>query len=308
MPPPSSPPTRSCSRQPCRSSRPACGPETSSPSPVPTDITALICEALGEQATLVESEPRLGRCSARACRTPSPCAAATSSGPLPAGRGRLRVVAGIDFGAEPADWREGQRFESVYNRLMGDAPAAAICLYDRRRLPQQVVDSAAATHPFLVRLAAQVSAAFQDPASYVPAFPLPRESVEARGAGVHHRGRRQPVRPAPAARRRAGPPTCPDRDQREDLHLAVAEIAANAFRHGTRPGSAPGSGPTAGGSSARSPTAAPPGATSSPGSSPRTASTSRTAAWGCGWPASSGTTSMLPGPDGLTVRLSSRLR
>jgi anti-sigma regulatory factor (Ser/Thr protein kinase) len=27
----------------------------------------------------------------------------------------------------------------------------------------------------------------------------------------------------------------PDRDQREDLHLAIAEMAANAFRHGQRP-------------------------------------------------------------------------
>ena len=29
-----------------------------------------------------------------------------------------------------------------------------------------------------------------------------------------------------------------DRDQQEDLHLAAAEMAANAFRHGTRPVSA----------------------------------------------------------------------
>jgi anti-sigma regulatory factor (Ser/Thr protein kinase) len=30
----------------------------------------------------------------------------------------------------------------------------------------------------------------------------------------------------------------PDREQQEDLHLAAAEIAANAFRHGVRPVSA----------------------------------------------------------------------
>jgi anti-sigma regulatory factor (Ser/Thr protein kinase) len=30
----------------------------------------------------------------------------------------------------------------------------------------------------------------------------------------------------------------PDEDQRGDLHLAVSEVAANAFRHGTRPVSA----------------------------------------------------------------------
>jgi anti-sigma regulatory factor (Ser/Thr protein kinase) len=30
----------------------------------------------------------------------------------------------------------------------------------------------------------------------------------------------------------------PDQEQREDLHLGAAEVAANAFRHGTRPVSA----------------------------------------------------------------------
>jgi anti-sigma regulatory factor (Ser/Thr protein kinase) len=200
----------------------------------PDETTALICDALGEQATLVESEPRMTLLGSRApdaltmCRRYMERASAT-------GTGRLRVLAGIDFGADPADWREGQRFESVYNRLMGEAPATAICLYDRRRLPASVVDSAVATHPLLVRGAQwRPSPAFQDPLSYVPALPLPREPVEdghpvfvvedAAGlAGLRHQ-----LGAVLAAR-------VPDRDQREDLHLAAAEIASNAFRHGARP-------------------------------------------------------------------------
>src|SRR3954452_16304419 len=95
------------------------------------------------------------------------------------GSGRLRVVAEVDFVSQPADWREGQRFESVYNRLMGDAPVAAVCVYDRRRLPAAVVDSAAATHPVLVDGAGwTASAGFQDPGVYVPSLPLPRSPVE----------------------------------------------------------------------------------------------------------------------------------
>ena len=123
--------------------------------------------------------------------------------------GRLRVVAGIDFGADPADWREGQRFESVYNRLMGDAPAAALCLYDRRRLPQQVVDSAAATHPFLVHGTQRtVSAALQDPGSYVP-------PSLCRGSRSRPRRRCSSSRPPPTCPACAGssapcwPPACP---------------------------------------------------------------------------------------------------
>ena len=118
---------------------------------------------------------------------------------------------------------------------MGDAPATAICLYDSRRLPPQVVASAAATHPVLVRGAQWSSNPdFQDPGSYVPALPLPREPMEAdRPVFVIEDAPSLPV-----MRRQIGAVLAawvPDRDQREDLHLAVAEIAANAFRHGTRP-------------------------------------------------------------------------
>jgi anti-sigma regulatory factor (Ser/Thr protein kinase) len=273
----------------------------------PDETTALICDALGEQATLVESEPRMTLLGSRApdaltmCRRYMERASAT-------GTGRLRVLAGIDFGADPADWREGQRFESVYNRLMGEAPATAICLYDRRRLPASVVDSAVATHPLLVRGAQwRPSPAFQDPLSYVPALPLPREPVEdghpvfvvedAAGlAGLRHQ-----LGAVLAAR-------VPDRDQREDLHLAAAEIASNAFRHGARPVGA---------------------RVWTDGERIVCAITDRGTSWGDpfsgylpahGFDLSHGGMGLwlarklwdhvdvLPGPDGLTVRLSTRLR
>jgi anti-sigma regulatory factor (Ser/Thr protein kinase) len=154
------------------------------------------------------------------------------------GSGRLRVVAAVDFGADPADWREGQRFESVFNRLMGDAPVSAVCLYDRRRLSSQVIASAVATHPQLVLGSNwSVSAGFQDPKTYVPSLPLPREPVED-GAPVFAVedaptlvGLRRQLAAVIAAR-------VSDQDQREDLQLGASEIAANAFRHGVRPVSA----------------------------------------------------------------------
>jgi anti-sigma regulatory factor (Ser/Thr protein kinase) len=200
----------------------------------PPETTALICDALDEQAVLVESESRISLLGSRApdaltmYRRYLERAAGTGSG-------RLRLLCGIDFGDDPADWREGQRFESVSNRLMREAQATAICLYDARRLPAEVVDSAAATHPLVVRgVQWSANSAFQDPGSYVPALPLPREAVEdgepvfvledaASLASLRHQ-----LGAVLAAR-------VPDRDQREDLHLAAAEIAANAFRHGARP-------------------------------------------------------------------------
>ena len=200
----------------------------------PPDTVALLARELGAKASAVESDPRMSLLGSRA-----PDALAMRGRFLErataTGSGRLRVVAEVDFGADPADWREGQRFESVYNRLLGDAPVSAVCLYDRRRLPAPVVESAAATHPISVDGSGwQPNPAFQDPGAYVPSLPLPRETVEA-GA---------PLLAVDDARTLAGlrhqlgavlDDLVPDRDQQEDLHLAASEIAANAFRHGVRP-------------------------------------------------------------------------
>jgi anti-sigma regulatory factor (Ser/Thr protein kinase) len=113
-----------------------------------------------------------------------------------------------------------------------------MCVYDRRRVPATVVDSVAATHPYLVEGTQwRANSAFQDPGVYVPALPLPRAPVEdgepvfavddvATLAGLRHQ-----LGAVIAS-------LVPDRDQQEDLHLAASEIAANAFRHGVRPVSA----------------------------------------------------------------------
>jgi anti-sigma regulatory factor (Ser/Thr protein kinase) len=154
------------------------------------------------------------------------------------GSGRLRVLAEVDFGTDPADWREGQRYESVYNRLLAGAPVESLCLYDRRRLPAAVVESAAATHPQVVHGASwSASTGFQDPGVYVPSLPLPRAPAEDG----------DPVFAIENAPTLAGlrhqldavlATLVKDRDQQEDMHLAASEIAANAFRHGVRPVSA----------------------------------------------------------------------
>jgi anti-sigma regulatory factor (Ser/Thr protein kinase) len=202
----------------------------------PADTVDLIRGHLGEDAGRVESEPRVSLLGSRA-----PDALEIARRFLEraqaAGSGRLRVLAGIDFGDDPADWREGQRYESVTNRLLGDA-VAAMCLYDSRRVPGKVVESAASTHPFLVQGTDwRTNAAFQDPGVYVPALPLPRAPVED-GEPVFA------IDNAPTLaglRHKLGAVLAtlvPDRDQQEDLHLAASEIAANAFRHGVRPVSA----------------------------------------------------------------------
>jgi anti-sigma regulatory factor (Ser/Thr protein kinase) len=197
----------------------------------------LLCAELGEPGRRVESDPALSLLGARA---PDAFGRARRLLGRAAGQGsgRLRILSEVDFGDSTAGWREGQRFESVCNTLMRGAAVSTLCLYDRRRLPGPVVDSVAHTHPELVQGDSwAVSPAFQEPRSYVAALPVPREPVEdaepvlaiddaPQLAGLRHR-----IGDALTA-------LVPDREQREDLHLATSEVAANAFRHGTRPVSA----------------------------------------------------------------------
>ena len=206
----------------------------------PPETVALLSRELGERAHAVESEPRISLLGARAPDALTMCRRylerAVDAGET-GGSGRLRVVAEVDFGADPADWREGQRYESVTNRLLTDA-VSAMCVYDEGRLPAKVVESAAATHPHLVRGGAwTVNPEFQDPRAYVPSLPLPRTPIED-GEPVFA------VDDAPTLaglRRQLGAVLATlvaDRDRREELHLATSEIAANAFRHGVPPVSA----------------------------------------------------------------------
>jgi anti-sigma regulatory factor (Ser/Thr protein kinase) len=203
----------------------------------PPDTVALLARELGARASAVESDPRMSLLGSRVPDALTMCGRYLERA-MSSGSGRLRVLAEVDFGADPADWREGQRFESVYNRLMGDAPVAAVCLYDRRRLPAPVVDSAAATHPVLVDASGRrASPAFQDPGTYVPSLPLPREAVEDGAPALAV----DDARTLAGLRHQLGAVLAglvPDREQQEDLHLAASEIAANAFRHGVRPVSA----------------------------------------------------------------------
>lgn len=203
----------------------------------PPEVVALLCEELGERAGRVRSDPRLSLLGARAPDVVIHArrAADEASG---TGGGLLRILSLVDFGPDPADWREGLRYESASNRVMQDAPVDCLCVYDRQRLPAEVVDSATATHPQVVHDGAwTASPDYRDPAEYLSRLPWPREPLEdttpvlALDDVPSLVTLRHELGAALAAR-------VPDRDQREDLHLAAAEVAANAFRHGARPVSA----------------------------------------------------------------------
>lgn len=200
----------------------------------PPDVAALLRAELGERAAGVATDSGLSLLGARA---PDVLARAERSVER-IRRGRLRILSLVDFGATPAAWREGMRFESASNRLVQSAPIDSLCVYDRHRLPPAVVASAAATHPLLVADGRWApSPAYRDPVEYLRRLPWPREPVEDTAPVLVL----DDVATLVALRHEIGRALAawvPDRDQREDLHLAAAEVSANAFRHGARPVSA----------------------------------------------------------------------
>ncbi|MFC4695062.1 MULTISPECIES: anti-sigma factor RsbA family regulatory protein [Geodermatophilus] len=198
---------------------------------------ALVRDALGERAGAVEEDARICLLGVR-----TPDAMVVTRRLLDraraTGSGRLRVLGEVQFGTTARSRREGERYESAANALLATAPLTALCLYDRRWLPDEVVAGARRTHPELVMGGVRVSSSeFRQPAEFLRELALRRDPVEA-GEPVYA------VDGAPALAglrgelRRVFGEVVPDEDQRADLHLGVSEVAANAFRHGRRPISA----------------------------------------------------------------------
>ena len=203
----------------------------------PDELAELIRAGLGVDAATVENLPGIGLQETRA-----PDALTVTRRLLErarsTGSGRVRLVGQVQFGEQPRSWREGARYEAARNVLLARSPLAGLCLYDSRILPVEILDGARATHPELVVGGVRRSSPdFGDPRDFVRRLPVPREPVEDSA----------PVVDIPAAtvladlRHRLGAALTAhvaDPDLADDLHLAVSEVAANAFRHGEAPVSA----------------------------------------------------------------------
>jgi anti-sigma regulatory factor (Ser/Thr protein kinase) len=154
------------------------------------------------------------------------------------GSGRLRILAHVDYSSDPRATREFACFEAAANLMPSSAPTSVLCLYDTRRLTPDLVRTATCTHTAIVEAGhARPSGEFVDPGEFVRGLPLPKEPLQDSApllavddattlADLRHALGAQLVR------------AVHDKDRREDLHLAISEMAANAFRHGGRPVSA----------------------------------------------------------------------
>jgi anti-sigma regulatory factor (Ser/Thr protein kinase) len=210
------------------------------------DLTVLSCPeetadeilaALGERAGPVERDARISLVGVRppdaliVIRKLVERAATTGSG-------RVRIAAEVRYGDDPMDWREGERFEAAANMVLAGSPLTGLCVYDRSVLPAGLVESAGRTHPLLLGDGgAAANPGYTEPRTFARRLPIPREPAES-GPPVFAV---DDVPTLPTLRHALGAVLdrlVADEEQRGDLHLAVSEVAANAFRHGLRPVSA----------------------------------------------------------------------
>ena len=151
------------------------------------------------------------------------------------GTGRIRIVGEVDFGATERDWLEWQRYEAVINDALATWPLWGLCVFDTQLLPDQVLDSAVRTHPYLVTPEGRgPNPLFGDPGRYLRLLPIPREPLEEtppRLAAVD-------VADFISLRHTvAGELAGVDapREVLEDFLLAMDEMTSNAVRHGQPP-------------------------------------------------------------------------
>ena len=76
------------------------------------------------------------------------------------------------------EWREWTAYEAILNRALAAHPAWMVCPYDRRALPEHVIDGAAQTHPTVVNEGRKTSAGYADPEDVVRTMTPAHEPLE----------------------------------------------------------------------------------------------------------------------------------
>ncbi|MCE3552503.1 MEDS domain-containing protein [Pseudonocardia sp. RS11V-5] len=148
-----------------------------------------------------------------------------------AGVPQVRLVGNVPH--HVAAWSGWVRYEAAVNQAFAALPVWSLCSYDTRVTPRAIIDDVVRTHPHLVGPdgTRRPNPGFVDPEEVLTErmrAPLPAEP----GPAVLVLDD-----PSPAAARHALLGTAPllDRDELEDLVLALSEVVDNAWVHGVPP-------------------------------------------------------------------------
>lgn len=143
---------------------------------------------------------------------------------------RLRAVADVQSGPEPAEWDLWTGYEAVFNLSFAHLPAWVLCSYDTGELPDRVLEGVVRTHPELVDAAGwRDSELFAEPAALLaglaPAGEPSLAGLRPLAFGADLESFREALaRELVAAR-------LPEQRAMAML-LAAGEVADNARRHG----------------------------------------------------------------------------
>lgn len=154
------------------------------------------------------------------------------SGLVRAGAAQIRVLGGLPNGP----WGERVRYEAAINHFFSALPVWAICPYDTRDTPDEVLADVERSHSHLIGPNGHPSPSprFEDPSALLnqrataQADPLQDLAPEV-----------ELVDPSPARASEAAmvlaETTGLDRDSIDALRLSVGELVGNAYMHGWRP-------------------------------------------------------------------------
>ena len=156
----------------------------------------------------------------------------------PAANGRTRIVGEARFGTTTRKHLDWVRYEAILNEVFASTPQWFVCAYDRRELPDWVIQAAGRTHPHVRSEGRRVvSSDYDDPATVAQDIseqltPLPvpsdrdpilKDTVDLDALGSVR------ARLAAVARESTG-----SRDRADDVTMGLNEIVTNALEHGSK--------------------------------------------------------------------------
>jgi anti-sigma regulatory factor (Ser/Thr protein kinase) len=152
------------------------------------------------------------------------------------GAAQVRMLSDVPVNGHGAPWSGWARYEAVMNHVFGRLPLVAVCPYDTRSTPPDVLDDVERTHQRLLTADGvdRVNPRFVEP----DAFLAERDGVEVDPL-EHGRPDMELAGPTPSTARAAlaavARTTALDRETAENLVFAASEIVTNAVVHGRPP-------------------------------------------------------------------------
>src|SRR5882672_1888590 len=147
------------------------------------------------------------------------------------GAGSPRLVGEVQFGPTPEEWRQWTAYEAILNRALAEHQAWIMCPYDRRALPEEVLEGASKTHPTVLTEGAHTGEHFADAGDLVRALtpaPEPLGELRAVSPGDNPESFRERLAAELAAAQ--VPET-----KALNMLVAASEVAVNAFEHAGAP-------------------------------------------------------------------------